>query len=120
MNRYNTPNRLKVPNFDSNNNLINYTITKREVIVNGITKVFKRVITPNDVKPFFELFLPEKNVLGITSVLLKDGRVNGRDEKNGWMPLHYAVNANDVDMVEFWYIWEQMLTVQTLKVKLLR
>jgi hypothetical protein len=67
------PNRLKVPNFDSNGKLLNYTITKREVVVNGVTKVFKRAITPNDVKPFFELFLPEKNVLGITSVLLKDG-----------------------------------------------
>ena len=68
-----SPNRLKIPNFDQNGTLINYTITKREVVVNGITKVFKRVITPNDVKPFFELFLPEKNVLGVTSVLLKDG-----------------------------------------------
>lgn len=68
-----TPNRLKIPNFDSNGNLINYTITKREVVVNGVTKVFKRVITANDVVPFFQLFLPEKNVLGITSVLLKDG-----------------------------------------------
>ena len=67
------PNRLKIPNFNANNVLINYTITKRELVVNGITKVFKRVITPNDVKPFFELFLPEKNVLGITSVLLKNG-----------------------------------------------
>jgi hypothetical protein len=67
------PNRLKVPNFNANGILLNYTITKRELVVNGITKVFKRVITPNDVKPFFELFLPEKNVLGITSVLLKDG-----------------------------------------------
>jgi len=67
------PNRLKIPNFNANGILVNYTITKREVVVNGITKVFKRVITPNDVKPFFELFLPEKNVLGITSVLLKDG-----------------------------------------------
>jgi hypothetical protein len=67
------PNRLKIPNFDSNNKLLNYTITKRETIVNGITKVFKRVITSNDVKPFFEMFLPEKNVLGVTSVLLKDG-----------------------------------------------
>jgi hypothetical protein len=53
--------------------LLNYTIVKRETVVNGITKVFKRVITPNDVRPFFELFLPEKNVLGVTSVLLKDG-----------------------------------------------
>jgi hypothetical protein len=67
------PNRLKVPNFNANNVLINYTITKRELVVNGITKVFKKVISPNDVVPFFELFLPEKNVLGITSVLLKSG-----------------------------------------------
>jgi len=67
------PNRLKVPNFDSTGKLLNYTITKREVVVNGITKVFKRVITPNDVRPFFELFLPEKNVLGVTSVLIKEG-----------------------------------------------
>lgn len=67
------PNRIKIPNFDANNKLLNYTITKRETVVNGLTKVFKRVITPNDIRPFFELFLPEKNVLGITSVLLKDG-----------------------------------------------
>ena len=67
------PNRLKIPNFDANGNLINYTITKRETVVNGITKVFKRVITPNDVRPFFEFFLPEKNVLGVTSIIQRDG-----------------------------------------------
>jgi len=67
------PNRTKIPNFDSNNILINYTITKREVVVNGITKVFKKVVTPADVKPFFEFFLPEKNVLSVTSVIQKDG-----------------------------------------------
>ena len=67
------PNRLKIPNFDSNNKLLNYTIVKRETVVNGVTKVFKRTITANDIKPFFEMFLPEKNVLGVTSVLLKDG-----------------------------------------------
>ncbi len=67
------PNRLKIPNFDSRNKLVSYTITKRETVVNGITKVLKRTITPLDVRPFFELFLPEKNVLGVTSVLLKDG-----------------------------------------------
>jgi len=68
-----SPNRVKIPNFDPSGKLINYTIVKREVVVNGITKVFKRVITPNDVKPYFELFLPEKNILGISSVLLKSG-----------------------------------------------
>jgi hypothetical protein len=68
-----SPNRLKVPNFDSSGKLINYTIVKREVVVNGVTKVFKRTISANDVKPYLELFLPEKNILGITSVLLKPG-----------------------------------------------
>ena len=67
------PNRLKIPNFDQNGNLVNYTITKRETVVNGITKVFKRVITPNDVRPFFEFFLPEKNVLGVTSIIQREG-----------------------------------------------
>jgi hypothetical protein len=67
------PNRLKIPNFDANNRLLNYTIVKREVVVNGITKVFKRTVTAIDVRPFLEIFLPEKNVLGVTSVLLKDG-----------------------------------------------
>ena len=67
------PNRIKIPNFDSNNRLINYTITKRETVVNGITKVFKQVINPSDVTPFYEIFLPERNVLGITSVIQKDG-----------------------------------------------
>lgn len=67
------PNRTKIPNFDSNNNIVNYTLTKREVVVNGLTKVFKRVINPQDVRPFFEFFLPERNVLSISSVIQKDG-----------------------------------------------
>lgn len=76
------PNRLKIPNFDSNNKLINYTIVKRETVVNGVTKVYKKVITPNDVKPFYEVFLPDKNVLGVTSVLLKDGTQYGNVPSN--------------------------------------
>jgi hypothetical protein len=67
------PNRTKIPNFDSNNRIINYTITKREVVVNGTTKIFKKVINNNDVKPFYEFFLPEKNVISITSLIQKDG-----------------------------------------------
>jgi len=66
------PNRKVIPNY-TNNQLVNYTIVKREPVVNGITKVFKKVINQADSRPFLELFLPEKNVLGVTSVLLKDG-----------------------------------------------
>ena len=66
-------NRTKVPTFDANQNIINYVITKQEVVVNGTTKVFKRVINPSDVVPFFNFFLPERNVLGISSIIQKDG-----------------------------------------------
>jgi len=67
------PNRLKIPNFDSNNKLISYTITKREAVVNGVSRVFRRVVTKQDQKPFFKLFLPEKNVLGVVSIIHKEG-----------------------------------------------
>ena len=67
------PNRLKIPNFDSNNTLISYTITKREPVVNGVTRIYKRVITELDQKPFLKLYLPEQNVLGVVSVIHKDG-----------------------------------------------
>jgi len=97
------PNRLKIPNFDSNNTLLNYTIVKREVVVNGVTKVFKKVVTATDIRPFLEVFLPEKNVLGVTSVILKDGtnyaNVPSNDEflspNNRW----YEVDALIQDRV---------------------
>ena len=72
-NKKGEPNRLKIPNFDSNNKLISYTITKREAVVNGITKIYRRVINQIDQKPFLKLYLPEQNVLGVTSVIHKDG-----------------------------------------------
>jgi len=67
------PNRLKIPNFDGNNRLISYTIVKREAVVNGVTKILRRVISSIDQKPFLKIYLPEQNVLGITSVIHKEG-----------------------------------------------
>lgn len=67
------PNRKIIPNFDSNGTIINYTIVKREIVINGFTKVFKRIITANDVKPFLEIVLPDDNVLSIDSVISLQG-----------------------------------------------
>lgn len=67
------PNRLKIPNFDSNNQLVSYTIVKREPVVNGTTRIYRRVISDLDQKPFLKLYLPEQNVLGVTSVIHKEG-----------------------------------------------
>ena len=67
------PNRLVIPNTDNNGNIINYTLTKREIVVNGITKVFKKVITDSDVRPFLEVILPDDNVLSINSIITLEG-----------------------------------------------
>ena len=67
------PNRLKIPNFDVNNKLVSYTITKREAVVNGVTRIYRRSISELEQKPFLKIYLPEQNVLGITSVIHKDG-----------------------------------------------
>lgn len=66
-------NRLKIPNRSTNGDIISYTITKREPVVNGVTKIFRRVITQRDQRPFFKLFLPEQNVLGVTGMIHKEG-----------------------------------------------
>jgi len=67
------PNRLVIPNFDTNGNLVNYTLTKREIVLNGFTKVFKRIINPTDVRPFLEVVLPDNNVLSIDSIISLEG-----------------------------------------------
>ena len=71
------PNRLKIPNLDTNNRLISYTITKRDAVANGATRIFRRVISEVDQKPFFKIYLPEQNVLGVTSVIHKEGTTFG-------------------------------------------
>ena len=63
------PNRVIIPNFNGNGDLVNYTITKRELVVNGKTRIFSKSINPTDVKPFLQLTLPETNVLSIESIV---------------------------------------------------
>lgn len=90
-------NRIKIPNRDNNGRVISYTITKREVVVNGITKIYRRVINDLDQKPFLKIYLPERNILGVSSIITKDGTSYGGNpsyseflmDKNRW----YEVNS---------------------------
>jgi hypothetical protein len=67
------PNRLILPNIDSNGTLQNYTIVKRELVVNGLTKIFKKTISQKDVLPFLEIILPDTNVLSVESIVNLEG-----------------------------------------------
>ena len=52
------PNRLIIPLYNNNKMITSYRLVKREIVVNGQTKILKRVIKSNDIKPFFEIILP--------------------------------------------------------------
>lgn len=73
------PNRLILPNFDSNGILQNYTLVKREMVVNGYSKIFKRVITTADVVPFLQVILPDNNVLSVESIISLQGTNYSQD-----------------------------------------
>lgn len=97
------PNRLVIPNTDNNGTIINYTLTKREVVINGVTKIFKRTITDSDVKPFLEVLLPDNDVLSINSIITLEGTnytnnpatTDFYNENNRW----FEVNALADDIV---------------------
>jgi len=67
------PNRSIIPNTNSNGTIINYSVTKSEVVVNGSTNVFKRTISSSDIIPFFALTLPDPDITEITGVYLLPG-----------------------------------------------
>jgi len=66
------PNRLIVPNI-INGQIEDYTITKREIVLNGFTKLYKRVLNREDFRPFLEIILPEDNVISIENIISKPG-----------------------------------------------
>jgi hypothetical protein len=67
------PNRSILPNLDSNGIIVSYSVTKREVVVNGSTNIFKKTINAADIIPFFTLTLPDPDVIEIDNVILLEG-----------------------------------------------
>jgi hypothetical protein len=67
------PNRLVIPNIDGNGIIQNYSLTKREIMLNGITKIYKKTLSREDYRPFLEIILPENNVLSIENIITKEG-----------------------------------------------
>lgn len=67
------PNRLIIPNIDGNGVIQNYSLTKREIMLNGVTKTYKKTLNRGDYRPFLEVILPEDNVLSIENIITKEG-----------------------------------------------
>ena len=67
------PNRLIIPNINANNQIISYTLVKREIVSNGQTKIFKKVINASDAVPFLEVLLPDNNIVSVEQAITKEG-----------------------------------------------
>lgn len=70
------PNRSIIPNLDSNGIPQTYTVVKREVVINGGSSIYKKVITNDNVIPFYSFTLPDPDVIEIDSVILLEGTNN--------------------------------------------
>lgn len=67
------PNRSIIPVLDTNGIPISYEVTKREVVINGGTSVYKKIINISDVVSFFSITLPDPDVIEIESIILMEG-----------------------------------------------
>lgn len=65
-------NRKMEPARDGNGNITGYTVSKSSIAINGVTKIYKKVLYANDIKPFMEIVLPESNVMNIESIIFKE------------------------------------------------
>jgi hypothetical protein len=67
-------NRKVIPVMDSNGRIVRYRITKSEVVVAGESKIYKQVLnSPNDIRPFMEIVIPDTNVMNVESIIFKTG-----------------------------------------------
>ena len=69
------PNRIIEPILNGNQDIIKYRITKREKIKAGATKILKREVLTEDAAPFYQLNLPEPNVLEVLNVIVYEGQL---------------------------------------------
>ena len=66
-------NRQIIPTRDTNGNIISYTYKKLAIAMAGQSKVYKKIITNSDIKPFMEVLLEDQNILGVESIIVKEG-----------------------------------------------
>jgi len=66
-------NRAIIPQLDSNGIIQSYQVTKREVVTNKTTNIYRRTVTNSDIKPFLQITLPDTNIASVDAVILMPG-----------------------------------------------
>lgn len=66
-------NRIIEPIVNSNQDLVKYRIIKRELVKAGVTKLYKVEVESGEETPFFQITLPDTNVLEIVGIVVENG-----------------------------------------------
>lgn len=100
------PNRTIIPNLNNFNEIITYTITKQEIVYNGSTKIARRYVTANEAKPFYQIVLPDEDVIDITSIVVKTGNITT-------LPTDDEFNDQDLQYFQVDYLAETEIFTET-------
>ena len=65
-------NRKYQPRRDNNGNIQDYIVTKNVLVTSGKSKVYKKVISEDELVPFMEIVLPEKGIMNVESIIFKE------------------------------------------------
>lgn len=68
-------NRTIIPNLDSNNQVIDFTIKKSAVAIAGTTKIQRFYVTPDQAKPFLQVSIDDAEVTQLVGVVSVPGNV---------------------------------------------
>lgn len=89
-------NRNIYPQKDSNGKIKSYFVEKYATVIAGETKIYKQVLTNDDIYPFMEVILPDKDIMNIESIIFKDGTNYNSDPTIGeYMNPNEYVPASD-------------------------
>lgn len=97
------PNRTIEVIKNANEVITGFRVSKHFVVSAGTTRIFKKEINKTDIRPFMEVILPYDNVIGIQSVIFKEG-INHRLEpsldefmfEDEYVPADFNVGKKDI------------------------
>lgn len=67
------PNRTIEVIKDSSERINGFRVSKHFVVSAGTTRIFKKEVNKTDIKPFMEVILPYNDIMGVQSVIFKEG-----------------------------------------------
>lgn len=72
-------NRQMYPVKDSNGKITGYLYKKLAIAKAGQSKIYKKIISKSDIEPFMTVLLQDNSILGVESIIVKDGKTLNTD-----------------------------------------